>query len=284
MGTHDGRDFDHWRRDRIQEFEAFLDRAVPNSAPFASPMRYPLLSGGKRIRPLLCLASCDAIRIGRDVDLALPMAAAVELIHTYSLVHDDLPCMDDDDERRGRPTVHKAYTQATAVLVGDALLTHAFRILASHLPSAMAGEAIVKLADASGHLGMIGGQVLDMGLDGPVDSVDRVTELHALKTGRLIRCACELGAMAAGDDGDLLRRLTRYGELVGMAFQLVDDILDADEDEGDRGPPSFVKLLGVEETARRAEDAVAEAKELVRDMPRPGPLLALAEFTVARKV
>jgi len=270
-------DFGGWRDDRLSAFETFLDAVLPGGEPFAEAMRYPLFSGGKRIRPLLCLAAFDAITDAKDLNLVLPMAAGVELIHTYSLVHDDLPCMDDDDERRGRPTVHKQFDEATAVLVGDALLTHAFRVLVN-------GEAVDVLADAAGHRGMIGGQVLDMGLAGPVETLERLTTLHELKTGRLIRAACHLGGMAASAPLDQLASLTRYGELVGLAFQLVDDVLDADEDAGADGPPSFVKLLGVDETLRRAHVAVSDACERVAYLPRPAALVELAKFTVERTV
>ncbi len=276
--------FDPWRQERLGAFEAFLGQVMPQGSSFAEAMSYPVFSGGKRIRPLLCLASYEAVTPTEQLERVLPMAAAIELVHTYSLVHDDLPAMDDDDERRGRPTVHKKFGEATAVLVGDALLTHAFQVLADHLEPGPARASAAVLGDAAGYKGMIGGQVLDMGLAGPIHTVDRLTELHALKTGCLIRASCQLGGIAAEQEGAPLQKLIRYGQLVGLAFQLVDDILDAEEDAEDGGPPSFVKLLGIDETRRRANATVAEASDLVRDLPRPGPLLALADFTVARTV
>jgi len=274
---------DRWRQQQLSAFESFLDRSMPTDGPFSEAMRYPLFSGGKRIRPLLCLAAYQGLRSDDETHEALPAAAAIELIHTYSLVHDDLPCMDDDDERRGMPTVHIRYGEASAVLVGDALLTHAFAILAE-LPAETARASVAVLADAAGHSGMIGGQVLDIGLDGDVDTVQRLETLHARKTGRLIRAACELGAIAAGADASSRQRLIRYGEGVGLAFQLIDDVLDAEEDAGEDGPPSFVRLLGVDETLRRARETVERASAEVCDLPDPNALLALAQFTVARTV
>jgi geranylgeranyl pyrophosphate synthase len=191
--------------------------------------------------------------------------------------------MDDDDERRGRPTVHVRFGEASAVLVGDALLTHAFALLAS-LPAEAAQRSVQVLADAAGSAGMIGGQVLDMGLDGDTSTLERLTELHAKKTGRLIRAACDLGAIAAQADPESRDALLGYGEDVGLAFQLVDDVLDAEEDAGDDGPPSFVRLLGIDETLRRAKQTVERASERVSRLPNPEPLLALAAFTVQRKV
>jgi geranylgeranyl pyrophosphate synthase len=278
-----GFDLDRWRGSHLPAFEAYLTRVLPKRGAFAEAMSYPVFSGGKRIRPLLCLASWDALRHGSSAEPALPGAAAIELIHTYSLVHDDLPCMDDDDERRGRPTVHVRFGEASAVLVGDALLTHAFALLAS-LPAEAAQRSVQVLADAAGSAGMIGGQVLDMGLDGDTSTLERLTELHAKKTGRLIRAACDLGAIAAQADPESRDALLGYGEDVGLAFQLVDDVLDAEEDAGDDGPPSFVRLLGIDETLRRAKQTVERASERVSRLPNPEPLLALAAFTVQRKV
>ena len=278
-----GFDFDRWRVQQLDAFESFLDEVMSVEGPFAEAMRYPVFSGGKRIRPLLCLAAHDALQGDKPTDAALPAAAAIELIHTYSLVHDDLPCMDDDDERRGMPTVHIRYGEATAVLVGDVLLTHAFAVL-GRLPPETAHPSMAVIAEASGHAGMIGGQVLDIGLDGEIACLERLEDLHSRKTGRLIRAACELGGVAAGADEATRQLLIRFGEGVGLAFQLIDDVLDAEEDAGENGPPSFVRLLGAEETLTRARNTIAEVSELVRGLPRPDPLLALARFTVDRTV
>ena len=254
---------------------------------FAKPLRYPVFAGGKRVRPALAFAAYGALA-GRDAPLApaLPAASAVELVHTYSLVHDDLPAMDDDDERRGKPTVHVKFDEPTAILVGDALLTEAFAVLADGPVSAEVRIAqVAVLARASGHQGMVGGQVADIA--GHVEDLERLTKLHAGKTGALIAASCVLGGLAAGADAGAQEALQAYGRAVGLAFQLADDVLDADEDAGEDGPPSFVTLLGVEETRRRAQALVAEAVGSIEGLGSAearAPLVALARFTVERDV
>ena len=271
-------------RERIQTL--MLERfggAFPDR--FREACRYPLQTGGKRIRPLLTLAAAECLGGDPTHETALGAAAAVELIHTYSLVHDDLPAMDDDDMRRGKPTVHRVYGEDGAILVGDALLTEAFRLLAGLPASGEVRAAMIgALADAAGHLGMVGGQALDVGVGGAVTDLDGVLRLHRGKTGALIRVAVRLGGLAAGASDAQLSALTRYGESVGLAFQLADDILDADQDAGEDGPPSVVKLLGIAETRRRADAMAADALAAVQDLPKPGVLLALARFTVEREV
>ena len=249
--------------------------------PFAERLTYPLGGGGKRIRPLLCIAACEALG-GRPED-ALAPAIAVELVHTYSLVHDDLPCMDDDAERRGRPTVHVMWDEATAVLVGDAILTEAFDVLAgSDLPAEARIHMVATLARAAGYAGMIGGQVLDIGIAGPVEDQDTLSLLHDLKTGALITAAVVMGGYAAGAGEQQLDALTVYGAAVGRAFQLTDDVLDADEDAGKDGPPSFVKLLGLDATRAEAAALAARAETAVAELLSPSMLIELARFTVHR--
>lgn len=266
--------FDGWLRGR---YEAVWP------ASFSGPLTYPVFGGGKRVRPLLCLAAAEALEV--PTEAAIAPAVAVELVHTYSLVHDDLPAMDDDDERRGRPTVHKAFDEATAILVGDALLTDAFAILAEADVDAETRIAWVReLAHAAGHLGMVGGQVADVSLGASVTDVQTLQRVHALKTGALIRAAVVMGGRAATDDLATLEKLSVYGREVGLAFQLADDVLDADEDAGDDGPPSYVRLLGVDETTRRARACADAAIAAVADLPRPEALVALARFTVERDV
>jgi geranylgeranyl diphosphate synthase type II len=219
---------------------ASVDDAVP--ARFAEACVYPLETGGKRVRPLLCIAACQAV--SEDLNAATWAAAvAIELVHTYSLVHDDLPAMDDDDERRGRPTVHKAYNDGVAVLVGDALLTAAFEVLARVEDPVLAIALVRELSDAAGHRGMIAGQALDVGMEGPVRDLAGLQNVHRRKTGALIRGAVRMGALCGGASANQLISLTSYGEAVGLAFQLADDVLDADEDTGEDGPPSYVRLL-----------------------------------------
>lgn len=257
--------------------EAAVSDAVPSE--LAEACIYPLQTGGKRMRPLLALAAAEAV--GAVTPAVWAAAVAVELIHTYSLVHDDLPAMDDDDERRGRPTVHRAYDEATAILVGDALLTAAFEVLASVDDPALGMALVRELAHASGHRGMIAGQALDVGMAGPVTTLDQLLAVHRCKTGALIRGAVRMGALAAGADSERLERLTTYGEAIGLAFQLADDVLDADEDAGEDGPPSYVKLLGLAETQQRAHTELARALAAVEDLPGDA-LAGLARFTVHR--
>ncbi|MCB9777809.1 MAG: polyprenyl synthetase family protein [Alphaproteobacteria bacterium] len=277
-------DLHAWAAPRRAAVDAVLLARFGDAWPprFLAACRYPLQTGGKRIRPLLTRAAGEAVA-GADapIDALLAAGAAVELVHTYSLVHDDLPAMDDDDERRGQPTVHRAYDEATAVLVGDALLTEAFAVLAAAPASDAARVAMVaELARAAGHIGMIGGQAADIAWTG--GDVDALVTVHRGKTGALIRAATLLGGIAAGASAVQLAQLTTYGEAVGLAFQLADDVLDEDEDAGDDGPPSYVRLLGVDETLRRAHELAVRAEAAARTLPSPDALVALARFTVAR--
>jgi geranylgeranyl diphosphate synthase type II len=255
-------------------------------ASFQAPLRYPLETGGKRVRPAICLAAAEAV--GADPACAVPAAAALELVHTYSLVHDDLPCMDDDDLRRGRPTVHRAYDEATAVLVGDALLTEAFAVLAAApLPADRVVALVARLARAAGPDGMVGGQAADVGATTgavTVSDVDTLARLHGLKTGALLAAAAVMGGLSAGAPPSALAALEAYGQAVGLAFQLADDVLDAEQDSDAAGPPSYVKLLGVAETARRARALADAACAAVTPLPAPAALVALARFTVDRTV
>ena len=253
--------------------------AVPG--PFVDACLYPLQTGGKRVRPMLALAAAEAVA-GAPTEATWAAAVAVEYIHTYSLVHDDLPAMDDDDTRRGRPTVHKAYDEGTAILVGDALLTAAFEVLTSVTDPAMAIGLVRELADASGHRGMIGGQALDIGMAGPAADLAGLQDVHRRKTGALIRGAVRMGAISVGATEAQLASLTTYGEAVGLAFQLADDVLDADEDAGEDGPPSYVRFFGVQETRRRAESELDWALASLAQLPNPAALRALAHFIVRR--
>ena len=275
-----------WAEPRRARVQALLTSRFEGAWPpqFQEACRYPLGTGGKRIRPLLTLAAVEAL--GADIGAAaLHAAAAVELVHTYSLVHDDLPAMDDDDLRRGRPTVHRAYDEATAILVGDAQLTEAFSTLTDPaVPAALRGPLVAELAHAAGHRGMVGGQAADVGLGGPVADLEALLRLHRGKTGALIRVAVRMGGLAAGATATQLRQLTTYGEDVGLAFQLADDVLDAEEDAGDDGPPNVVKLLGLDETRRRAATLCERALAAISDLPAPASLAALARFTVDREI
>lgn len=273
-----------WMASQRPTVDACLHERFGDAWPlrFQEATRYPLGTGGKRMRPLLSLAAVEAVGASVD-DAAVGAAAAVELVHTYSLVHDDLPCMDDDDERRGRPTVHRVYDDGVAVLVGDALLTEAFRLLSELERSAETRIALVqRLATAAGHVGMIGGQAADVGLGGPVTELSSLRRLHAGKTGALITAAAWMGGRVAETSTANLAALQVYGEAVGLAFQMADDVLDADEDAGEDGPPSYVKLLGIEETGRQARALASRAVEAVAGLPAPSKLIALARYTVDR--
>jgi farnesyl diphosphate synthase len=251
--------------------EAVLPTPAGRQARVQEAMRYAVMGGGKRLRPFLVLHS--ARLFGVPDARALRVGAAIESLHTYSLVHDDLPCMDDDDLRRGRPTTHIAFDEMTAVLAGDALLTFAFEVLAdpaTHADAAIRCALITRLAEASGHSGMIGGQIIDMLAD-PSFGVDDVIELQAKKTGRLFEFSCEAGPILGGADADDRARLKAYAEEMGVVFQITDDLLDVTSTaektgkavgkDADMGKQTLVTLLGVEgaraEAERRAEKAVA---------------------------
>ncbi len=274
-------DLADWTAQRLATFEPALLATFAGAFParLQEACRYPLQTGGKRIRPLLAFAASESV--GAAPEQALHAAMSLELLHTYSLVHDDLPCMDDDDERRGRPTVHKVYGDGVAVLVGDALLTEAFAVLAAS-EAAVAMRLVSELARAGGAHGMIAGQALDIGMDGPLATLDEVTRLHAAKTGALLRAAARMGGICGGATAEQLDALDAYGGAVGLAFQIQDDVLDADQDAGEDGPPSFVKLLGVEGATAAANQQAELAARAARALPRPDALLALARRIVER--
>jgi geranylgeranyl pyrophosphate synthase len=250
----------------------------------AEAMRYAVLGGGKRFRPTLALAACEAV--GGPREAALPIAVALELIHAYSLVHDDLPCMDDDDERRGKPTVHVRYGEARAVLTGDALLTEAFRVLGR--PSAgLAPEARLQLillaSEAAGVSGMVGGQEYDIAAETEAPDTAGVLQLHAMKTGALFRAASVGGGISGGASPDALAALDRFGRSLGAAFQLTDDLLDLQEFGGERtGDPhedavNLAVTLGVETCRQKAAEQVAAAIDAARFFgPNGGVLEGIA--------
>ena len=254
--------------------EGWLGRCLRNREPrgdLYDAMEYSLLAGGKRIRPVLTLECCRMC--GGEPETALPLAGAVEMIHTYSLIHDDLPCMDDDDLRRGRPTNHKVYGEATAVLAGDALLTAAFEVIldAGSLPPERLLTAAAVLARAAGGWGMVGGQVLDMAGEGHALSLSEVEELQRMKTGALIAAAAEMGCVAAGGAQEQRAAVRRYAEKLGLAFQIQDDILDVVGNAAALGKSvgsdarsektTFVTLKGVETCRKLVRRLTEEAKE-----------------------
>ena len=259
-------------------------------------MRYSVFAGGKRLRPLLTLWSCEAA--GGDPEDAMPAAVAMEMIHTYSLIHDDLPAMDDDDYRRGRQTCHRVYGDAVAILAGDALLTHAFQVLAdpgpSRIPVEQRLQIIAEIAEAAGSRGMVGGQAMDIQAEGHEIDPPTLLYLHTHKTGALIRAAVRAGAIAGGAREEPLQALTRYGERVGLAFQIVDDILDIEGVSAEMGKSAgsdlrrkkatYPAVMGMEESRRQAAHLLQEAKEALWPLDGKGATLAaLADFVGQRR-
>ncbi len=279
--------------------ESELARAVAESNGPASrlseAMRYSLLGGGKRLRPIAAIAACEAV--GGRLEAALGYACAVEMIHTYSMIHDDLPCMDDDDLRRGRPTNHKVYGEAIATLAGDALLTDAFRVaarFASGSSPSVVLETLAELAEAAGSAGMVGGQVIDLLGEGkPIDLVE-LEHLHSLKTGALFVAAVRGGARLGGANPAQLAALTEYARALGLAFQVIDDLLDVEssaeqmgkrtQKDKARGKATYPAILGVagsRELARGLERRALEALGAFDD--RADALRRLAALAVERK-
>ncbi|HEY8341888.1 MAG TPA: farnesyl diphosphate synthase [Calditerricola sp.] len=260
-------------------------------------MAYSLFAGGKRIRPVLLLAAMEAL--GAPSELGLPAACAVEMVHTYSLIHDDLPAMDDDDWRRGRPTNHRVYGEAMAILAGDALLTEAFGVLAAEsatrgVPPATIVALVRELAEAAGAAGMVGGQALDLEAEGKDMSVAELSAVHRRKTAALLVFCVRAGGLLAGANAQQLEALTRYAEHLGLAFQIQDDILDEVGDATKLGKPvgsdrrkgkaTFPALLGLE-ASRREVARLTEAAKAALDAPGiDGRVLAaLADYLLARE-
>jgi len=280
--------------------EAALERALEPAAEVPprlhEAMRYAVFSGGKRVRPVLSLMACEAA--GGAPERALPFACALELIHTYSLVHDDLPAMDDDELRRGRPTVHVAFDEALAILAGDALLTEAFRLaaagaLTAGLEPARALGVVAAIAVAAGAGGMVGGQVADLEAEGVVADEALVASIHQRKTAALIAAAIDAGAVAGGASDDDLRALNAYGAALGLAFQVADDLLDATastsvtgkREGGDaaHGKATYPAVLGIDGARRVARELLARCLDALAPLgDRAEPLRALATFIVER--
>jgi len=273
-----------------RELEASLPSADETPHELHGAMRYTVLGGGKRLRPILALAAAEAV--GGDPLCALPAAVAIELIHNYSLIHDDLPCMDDDDTRRSRPTCHIAFGEANALLAGDALLTLAFEALAaSAIKAAPADVALLarvaaEMARAAGSRGMIGGQVLDLAAVGRRVSTEGLRAICAAKTGALFVAAVRAGAILAGAGPEDLAALTTYAENLGLAFQITDDILDWPARTSGPRPgfgASYAVLLGVERSRELAQETTAAAKAALARFGDKGETLAmLADLVVAR--
>nr|WP_239253440.1 farnesyl diphosphate synthase [Candidatus Nitrotoga sp. M5] len=292
-------DFPTWVSSHQNSFEDQLQQLLPQPdiAPqrLHAAMRYSVLDGGKRVRPLLAIAAGDLV--GADCSRVNIVAAAVELIHAYSLVHDDMPCMDNDVLRRGKPTCHIEYDDATALLVGDSLQSLAFQLLAEHQLNndAVQQLAMIKLlATASGSRGMAGGQAIDLTSVGSHLSMPELEFMHIHKTGALIRASVLLGAQCGPALGEVeLARLDRYGKCVGLAFQVVDDVLDSEADtatlgktagkDAKQGKPTYVSLLGVQAAKQMASELHSEAMDALAEFGEPaGRLRDMANFILKR--
>ncbi|MDR3685050.1 MAG: polyprenyl synthetase family protein [Geothrix sp.] len=287
------------------QVQADLDRLMPLldtglTAPFrqgdavrlGEAMRYSLEAGGKRVRPVLCLLACEAV--GGTPAEALPGALALEYVHTYSLIHDDLPAMDDDDLRRGRPTNHKVFGEGHAILAGDALLTEAFGVLAgAALDPVKRAEALALLAEGAGWRGMAGGQALDLeGEKLATYDLDHLRLIHRLKTGALLRASVEIGAVLGGAAPEARSALRAYGEAIGLAFQIQDDILDATATEAElgkragkdagRGKITYPSLLGLDGARQALEEATETALCHLASLPNRNSLAAWARYLALR--
>ena len=282
----------------IARLEAYLAEFIdqrPFPTNLTDAIRYAVLGPGKRLRPLLCIQSCRAV--GGDEEQAFPPAAAIEMVHCFSLIHDDLPAMDDDDLRRGRPTVHKQFDDATAILAGDALLTLAFEVLAdprTHDNGSVRADLVAALATAAGAHGMVGGQMLDLAAESIQLDMGGITRLQRLKTGALIAFSCEAGAILGHASTEPREALRGYAHDLGLTFQIADDLLDVEgtiEETGKAvgkdaaaGKATFVSILGVE---RAREQAKLLAKQAVEHLAifddSADPLRAAAYFVVERR-
>ena len=287
----------------IKETASLVETALDDFLPqrdgplgrVVDAMRWGALDGGKRLRPFLVIATADLF--GAPRNRSIRVGCAVEMIHCYSLIHDDLPAMDDSDLRRGRPSVHKKYDDATAILAGDALLTQAFEVLAeeaTHPDGAVRCELALELARASGKEGMVGGQMIDIYAEQKEFDLAGITQLQQLKTGALIRFGTVGGAVVAQASADERRALTAYAEDLGLAFQIVDDILDATQDADTLGKPAgqdaemdkatFIKLLGLDGAKEKAEELVTRCKSHLDGFgEKAAPLKGAADFVYARK-
>lgn len=277
-------------------FAGFDQRLAAAPPKLLESIQYSLTAGGKRLRPALvleCWNACGSEDRPATRRSALAAAAAIELIHTFSLVHDDLPAMDDDDLRRGRPTNHKVFGEAMAILAGDAMVTLAFEILAADADPPVVPAMVRELASASGPEGMIGGQVLDIEGENVALNVNELQRLHAMKTGALLTASCRLGAIAAGASSASLEAVTAYGKHLGLAFQIVDDLLDvtstpeqlgkATKKDADKGKNTYPSLLGLEGSRREADHQLAAALKAIEVLkPRADVLRLLAKFVVQR--
>ena len=292
------RDFDAWTSARLQQVEQALQGWVGEAAPagLREAMRYAVLDGGKRLRPLLVLAASEAVQ--GQPEAALRAACAIELIHAYSLVHDDMPCMDNDVLRRGKPTVHVQFGEAAALLAGDALQTQAFELLTppdtALVPAAMQADLCRILARASGGQGMAGGQAIDLASVGLQLSQDELQHMHALKTGALLQASVMLGVATGQGSADAVAQLQQHAAAIGLAFQVVDDILDVTADSQTLGKtagkdaandkPTYVSLMGLEASRQYAQQLQQQAQAALQasGLANTDKLHAIADWVIDR--
>ncbi|MEL7037038.1 MAG: geranylgeranyl diphosphate synthase CrtE [Cyanobacteria bacterium J06592_8] len=290
-------DLSNYLAGRKAEVEKALDAAIAVIYPekIYEAMRYSLLAGGKRLRPILCLATCELT--GGTMEMAIPTACSLEMIHTMSLIHDDLPAMDNDDYRRGKLTNHKVYGEDIAILAGDGLLSYAFEFIATqtkNVPPQQVLQVIAHLGHAVGADGLVGGQVVDLESEGKTDiTEEQLTFIHTHKTGALLEASVVCGAILAGASTEDRERLSRYAQKIGLAFQIVDDILDITATQEELGKTAgkdlqaqkatYPSLWGLEESKRRANQLIEEAQaELAPFEEAATPLVALAQFITSR--
>jgi geranylgeranyl diphosphate synthase type II len=296
-------DIHQYLKEKKEVVDSALEIYLPKKEKFTSnlhrAMQHSLFAGGKRIRPILSIASYEAV--GGKGKRILPFACALEMIHTYSLIHDDLPAIDNDDYRRGRPTCHKVFGEAIAVLAGDGLLTEAFRLMTDRATKdrrSRDGRVILELVNevacAAGVLGMVGGQVVDVESEGKAVDLPTVQYIHAHKTGAMIAASVRVGAKLGGAKGKILNALTRYGESLGLAFQIVDDILNVEGEatllgkktgsDLSRGKATYPSVLGVEESKKKGKELVEISVDALKQFgPEADPLREIARFVAARE-
>jgi geranylgeranyl diphosphate synthase type II len=289
---------DKYLRDLKQEVEAALDASIAVTYPekIYESMRYSLMAGGKRLRPILCLAACELL--GGERSWSMPTACAMEMVHTMSLIHDDLPSMDNDDFRRGKPTNHKVYGDDIAILAGDALLAYAFEFIAAQtkgVPAERVLKAIAHLGHAVAATGLVGGQVVDLECEGKADvTADTLTFIHIHKTAALLESCVICGALLAGANDTDIKRLSTYANNIGLAFQIIDDILDITATSEELGKTAgkdiaaqkvtYPSLWGIETSQQKAQELVEQAKaQLVSYGDAAQPLMALADYITSRK-
>ena len=292
-------DLDTYMRERMRLIDAELNKHTPDESVeprrLHSAMRHSLFGAGKRMRPILCIAAAEAVGAPATTN-ALIAGAAVELLHTYTLIHDDLPAMDNDTLRRGRPTCHVAFDEATAILAGDALLTLSFEVLSrvTCAPPYSATDLVLELASASGSTGVIGGQMADIEGEDRELSIEQLIYIHTHKTGDLIKAAVRIGAMTAGATAEHLKILSAYAVKIGLAFQIADDVLNATGNAEELGKTAgsdaaankmtYVRAYGVEGAKEKAQQLVREATEGLNALPGPTDALrALADYVISRR-